>query len=948
MSTLIYAPGVVCRIYSSKLGKVVDVSDDVAGGSLARTLGPSLSVMNLTLTNDGRKYSDIFSPQDRFVLYMRRFRTLLVMSGYLNMAPMVSVVPKSVRLRGACTLKRLQNFYWDPGTQQAVSLYNSQLGNDGGVYNDGGLAFRTIDLLTEVAGWSREQIHLGSIPMKWFKDLQPLKDQILADAAAAQAGFNVGSGSVIGGQSTEIGSSTSIESDIPGTGTLPATHGKISYFAGAGTSDATGQMALTGEQGTNPTDPWYCAMRWPYVNPDGSSISGVDVTKAKGWWVNRHILVTSPKTGKSVVLRAADWGPNISTGRVIDVSKTAITALGISTDDEVKIAFAQADAPLGPVKAGQNVAVTTTSQNGTAGLPTPVTSGWGNPGDASNMVQVTVEGLTFTVNKIAASRFTGFVTDLVEVLGYKPTVIGGYNPRKIAGSSSWSNHAYGAAIDIDPDKNPRYSSGAGGPYALPGPPAIVEYARKWGLKWGGEYTDSKDYMHFEVLGAPSTGSYDTTVQAATGGTSAAGEHWVTPVTKPYTLGPRFGDDGSHWDHGHSGTDFQTEAGRSIRPVGPGVVFAKGTGDPNYGNHITVDHGKKVYTFYAHMESESTLAIGSQVDTISTLGFVGQTGNATGPHVHLELRLDADTSAAALASGGIEKYVLGGAPPPRGVTGVASDTVYEDGTGVDSGSLDNIGGGILNVAEWRSHIGDGLSKLLTDYRAVMNDQPILQTIDEYMTTGFRDYCSAPNGDFIGWFPDYFGHHGQAAKMVVSPLEISLENPFSIYWSDDNLKTHQFAIGATSGLSDDSSSTERMVSTAGIASLDFPEILSALINIPKADAVQMAADYLSRFGARPEVTMLRQVSSPDAEFYFACMSFMQNWSAQYQTNVEITFMPEVFPGMLLCFPVYGVQGYVREVTHTFDFSGGGFSTTVSAAPWSTIGNSGPKGLPRGASL
>ena len=67
-------------------------------------------------------------------------------------------------------------------------------------------------------------------------------------------------------------------------------------------------------------------------------------------------------------------------------------------------------------------------------------------------------------------------------------------------------------------------------------------------------------------------------------------------------------------------------------VGPGVVHATGTGDASYGNHVTVDHGSGVFTFYAHMRDAAAVSPGQQVTTSTVLGPLGQTGNATGPHL----------------------------------------------------------------------------------------------------------------------------------------------------------------------------------------------------------------------------------------------------------------------------------------------------------------------------
>ena len=149
---------------------------------------------------------------------------------------------------------------------------------------------------------------------------------------------------------TVSGESCQAATTLP-THQLPATSGKISYFASddghPGVCNPAAWGELLGEQcGTDDaTKYWYVAMRWPYYDPD----TGFLDLNAKAWWHNKKILVTNPENGKQVILAAKDWGPNEATGRVIDVSKTALlNSLGAVTDDTVNIEFADQNAPLGP------------------------------------------------------------------------------------------------------------------------------------------------------------------------------------------------------------------------------------------------------------------------------------------------------------------------------------------------------------------------------------------------------------------------------------------------------------------------------------------------------------------------------------------------------------------------------------------------------------------------
>lgn len=78
----------------------------------------------------------------------------------------------------------------------------------------------------------------------------------------------------------------------------------------------------------------------------------------------------------------------------------------------------------------------------------------------------------------------------IDALGISKTA-GTFNPRKIAGSDRWSNHAFGAAIDINADDN-GFNKGHGN---IPLP--MIAAFKAQGARWGGDYHGRTDPMHFE-------------------------------------------------------------------------------------------------------------------------------------------------------------------------------------------------------------------------------------------------------------------------------------------------------------------------------------------------------------------------------------------------------------------------------------------------------------------
>jgi len=87
---------------------------------------------------------------------------------------------------------------------------------------------------------------------------------------------------------------------------------------------------------------------------------------------------------------------------------------------------------------------------------------------------------------------------------------------------------------------------------------------------------------------------------------------------------------------HLGTDFAAPSGTPVRTVGDGVVEFAGVQN-GYGNVIFVRHRNDYVTVYAHL-SRIGVTRGQSVAQGQTIGNVGQTGWATGPHLHFEFRV----------------------------------------------------------------------------------------------------------------------------------------------------------------------------------------------------------------------------------------------------------------------------------------------------------------------
>jgi len=91
---------------------------------------------------------------------------------------------------------------------------------------------------------------------------------------------------------------------------------------------------------------------------------------------------------------------------------------------------------------------------------------------------------------------------------------------------------------------------------------------------------------------------------------------------------------------HNGVDYAAKRGTPIRATGEGVIQSVGW-KSGYGRTIVIRHGGEITTLYAHMDKyHPNMAKGMKVSQGQTIGYVGDSGLATAPHLHYEFRIGA--------------------------------------------------------------------------------------------------------------------------------------------------------------------------------------------------------------------------------------------------------------------------------------------------------------------
>lgn len=90
---------------------------------------------------------------------------------------------------------------------------------------------------------------------------------------------------------------------------------------------------------------------------------------------------------------------------------------------------------------------------------------------------------------------------------------------------------------------------------------------------------------------------------------------------------------------HDGLDIAAPSYTPIHAAAAGTVVAAGWCDCGLGYYVEIDHGNGVHTLYGHMAEQPYVSVGQQVSQGETIGPVGATGLATGPHVHFMVKIN---------------------------------------------------------------------------------------------------------------------------------------------------------------------------------------------------------------------------------------------------------------------------------------------------------------------
>lgn len=351
------------------------------------------------------------------------------------------------------------------------------------------------------------------------------------------------------------------------------------------------------------------------------------------------------------------------------------------------------------------------------------------------------------------------------------------------------------------------------------------------------------------------------------------------------------------------------------------VFTKDTGDIKAGTVIGWGHVSEVFK--------------STGESVKAGKVIAKSGFPQGPHVHFIQRTDSSDMDGNTDPTDLFVALEKGSTTPT--SGGAGDTATDPSDG-DKAMQAAKAAGLLTTFQFPSAVDQTESLLLSGDKSLMNDQPLLPFVQELTQGALRSFMSLPNGDFYAFHPDYFGSFNTKPYWEIDDIEV-LEA--SIQLTDDNLATHVYVTGST--LPSQSIDISRRLTTAGVVNvfnagtadfMNLPEEKDTHADVKKAKpflgSYNATRDFMSRYGARPYVSESTFIKSHIFETFYAFQQFMLMWSRQFLTQFTFTFMPELYPGGLVSFPVHGIQCYIEEVNHQWDYSTGFMTSANLSSP------------------
>jgi cell wall-associated NlpC family hydrolase len=876
MKTLVYSPDV--RILIAHDSVQYDVSRDIVGWSIRRAEN-SVASLVFRLANkansgtDNRlRYNQLFERMDRVIVMAKRVEWVQIYSGYLDSVPHVQLYPGTVNFRASCTLKRLIHTWWDPGLPASQAMFD-QAGDE----------------KDTAIGTKQPDAGIGTM-------LQRLLVQVggwsVTDVHVQK--FPSGYYYFMQQQLQKLAGSDAdakkFEQLLLGSDTTLGT----AYTAGQQTGVTTAAYTAPGDIPSRKLQVLQA------VDNMGMGVANTDLGLGQG--------IGSAATGGKDNKDQAAWQANTELGKnyaqaAMQDDAAVHCFMAIYAESEW-IMFANNADPDSLTYPHEGIS----TDNDSEGLYQQRMQGWGTTGQRMNTFASTqmflqklqgqdwrnmpraqaIQNVQGSSNS-TGSQYAGFEqTALAEVEALRQGVTS-------QGQSSQGNVAgLGAPVSSGQALSQLSGSILDGSTGIPttgGTPDIAGAASPAGrpqFDTGGaiSYATSKLGCPY-VWGATGPATFD-----CSGLTQAAYASIGIAIGRNTTA--------------QKGTGVQVSPSQAV----PGdLIF------PAEYDHVVM-----------YLGGNMIIEAPTEGQNVSTRAIYFNPATAIWRHY--------------------PPAVYGGSPvapfnPNPTTPGSAPGTIAQGAAGgtVATGSNEPIARNLFTYQFAAGQFASAVSSLFggqpgTEEKAFINDEPLIQTVQAMAAAGLRNFQSAPDGSITFYYPDYFGLDGKNAILNLEDIECK---NVQIDLNDDALATHVYVAGSPNPRGA-SMGVLGWLMSKGVATVEnewlFRRMQLAAPVVKGQDLITNGTEFMRKFGVRPLTRDMSAIQSGPMEFLMALQLFMTKWAEQYATTIELTFMPELFPGMRLNLVGHGLQVYVTEVTHSGDFESGFTTSAVIMAPSNTL--------------
>ena len=876
MKTMVYAPDV--NILIAHNDQMIDVSKDIVRGAVIRKEN-SASTLVFTLANPDLRYtSGIFSRMDRVACFLTRTNKMQVFSGYLDEIPWMQAYPGTVDFTATCTIKRLLHTWWNPGLPQSQDLFDQI--SAASTTSDSGISKVLMDILTKVGNWTPDQVHIQNFPQQFmvFLNNYMVTQNIAANNANLGQQFNA----LLVGPDQSPGPMAAVgyqASDPVGTPVTAANANTAFYVAQiAAAVDQRGMGPIVDTTANDQTLQQAGAALesgvTPQVREAGQQLSQY-TTNQQTQNMNSDAAILAlacvmvESGGGTLAIRM--------TANSLDPPSLTYFNEGLSTNGSSEGLYQQ-QATVG--------AWGTTEQRMNPFSSTLMfldklqsITGWRNmdPGQAIQAVQ---NGAATNVQLYDAAVPEASKT----ILAYRAAQQGASTVAntalaQIPGASAASNLLGGGVNPISSIANTALGAATTSPTPAAGANAL--------------------------LGRPNPDSE--------GAINAAFSMIATPYSQTVGGGDTPG----------VGLDCSGLVQNAFKAIG--VNLARTTwGQIANGQPIPPAQAQRGDVLQTDGGGHTGIYLGGGM-WIQTGGPETKPGHveAINPATAFSARRMAPNGGPDPAAPWTNPALMGpGSVPGTGSAGAAG------GTGGSASGDEPIARNLFSYMFEPNNYISAFADLLTGEKTYIDGQPLMQVVTALAGASLRNFQSSPTGELMFYYPDPFGMDGKPAIFNLEDIELK---DCHIQLSDVPMATHVYVEGDLTMVGEQDSATG-WLTTSGVATVENQWLYQRLIQAAPGDVDnQLSAQQLmNRFGVRPYRQAYQMAGNADLEFLLACQIFMGKWAAQYETQLGMTFLPELYPGMRINMVGHNLAVYVGQVVHSFDWEQG-FSTqaTVSAA-------------------